>query len=240
MGSSFGDTLSMKKEDYSAQWEVWGVALVVSVAVSSGLAFKGLSGENLADAVKDMGSVIIPILSAFVAAKLVTGQMDPSERIARAGEASLVALREKHRDILSGPKGNRENYDEDNPGGADKYLFVQRDGKGRKAQLIRVSPLREGIVEIRVPKTTLLVLGIGNEDGLEAAQKEALAQVRDAVQASIQRNVGDSLCEILPHKHPDIAVVVDFDESKLGPKKFGAAVMACGEAAVEALISRRR
>lgn len=215
------------------RWEIWGVGVVVSIAVLLGLVFKGVSGETVADAVKDIGAALIPILAAFLAARIVTGQMDPADRIQQAGEEALRTLQKNHSDLLSGPKANRENYDPENPGKGGRYLFIQRKGQGKKAQLIPVLPLREGIVEIRVPRTTLLVLGAERE-GLEQLQQETLAKVRAAVEELLRRDWTNTY-EIMEHKHQDIAIAVDFEESDLGPKKFGKAVAACGEAAIKVL-----
>lgn len=214
-------------------WEAWGAAVVVSIAVLAGLVFKGISGETVTDAVKDIGGAVIPILAAFVAARLVTSQMDPSERIKRAGESGLGFIRQRYSEYLSGPKANRESYDPENPRKAGRYLFFQRGTQGRKAQFIPVEPLKEGIVEIRVPKTTLLILGAERES-LEGIQQNILKKVQAAVTDSLERNWrGDY--EILEHKHPDIAVLIDFNEGNLGPRKFRQAVIDCAESAIREL-----
>ena len=226
------------KDDNKNQWEVWLVAIVVSIAVLAGLAYKGLTGETIADGVKDIGAAIIPILSAFVAARLVTRQMDPAERFLRAGEAALSKLQAKHQDWLSGPKPDKEDYDEKNPGKADRYLFVQRGGKKLRAQLVRISPLRQGIVEIRVSKRTLQILDV--KEGLEQAQKDMREKVKGAVVATLDRDWKKTPYEILDHKDQDIAIVVDFDESKLRPKQFGQAVVACAETAAKKLLEDKK
>ncbi|MDD3925311.1 MAG: hypothetical protein PHT33_01485 [bacterium] len=197
-------------------WEVWGAALVVSLAVTAGLLFRGISGETVADAVKDIGAALIPILSAFVTARLVVGRMDPSERFMMAGETALSDLRKRHADILSGPKASREDYDPEKPGKAGRYLFVQLAGQKNKAQFIPMLPLRDGIVEICVSKTTTMLL-LGAERGAaEEAQTGAFASVREAVEKLLQRNWPD-VHEVLPCKHSDIAIIISF-----GPKKNGA------------------
>lgn len=220
-------------EDSKQRWEVWGVGLVVTLAVLVGLRFKGISGESVAEAVKDVGAALIPILAAFLAARIVTGEMDPADRFQQAGEEALRALQRSRPDILSGPKANSEDYDSENPGKRGRYLFVQKRGQGRKGQLIPVTPLREGIVEIRVNMTALLVLGLERE-GLEQVQQQVVAKVRAEVTAMLQRDWEGSF-ELLAHKSGDVAVVVDFDESKLGPRRFTKAVIACGTAALRAL-----
>jgi hypothetical protein len=220
------------------EWEVWGAAIVVSLAVIAGLFYRGINGETVADAVKDVGAAVIPILAAFVAARLVIRQMDPAERFSRAGEAALEDLQKRHADVLAGPKANKEDYDSENPGKAGRYLFFQMASQGRKAQFIPVLPLKQGVVEIRVPKTTLLQVGF-DRDGLEQAQLQVLASVRSAVEKVLQRD-WPGVHEILTPKHPDIAIAVDLDETGLGPKRYRQAVAACGTAALEAVLSSRR
>lgn len=224
------------------EWGVWAAAVVVSVAVMVGLLFRGLNGETAADAVRDIGGALIPILAAFVAARLVTRQMDPAQRFARAGEAALQKLQRSHSEILSGPKANSESYDPDNPGKAGRYLFFQSRGQGRRAQFIPVLPLPEGIVEIRVSLTTLLLFGFERE-GLEQVRDSTQASVRAAVEAALQRRWAgtyDILDHTRPGKQSDIAIVVDFDESRLGPRRFGQAVLDCGTAALGVLAAHRR
>jgi len=229
----------VNKEDIRDQWDIWGVAAVVSIAVLAGLCFKGITGESIADGVKDIGAALIPILSAFVAARLITRQMDPSERIFHAGEDALARLQKRHPQRLSGPKANRENYDDKSPENADKYLFIQKEGKGRKAQLVRVPPLRDGVVEIRDPRTTLLILDTSLDakrpEELSKAQQSMLKKVSDAVETTLKRDWAGTY-ELLQSKHQDIAIVIDFDEVKLGYKQFGKAVLACAEAAFDALL----
>jgi len=212
---------------------VWGVALIVSIAVVLGMVFKGVSGESVSDAVKDLGAALIPILSAVLAARLVTREMDPAERFLQMGEEALRGVQRQHPDLLSGPKANRENYDPENPGKAGRYLFFQKGAQGKKGQFVPIPQLKEGIVEIRVPKTTLLLLGWQRE-GLEQVQLDVLATVRRAVEDVIKER-WTGACEVLEHKHADIAIVVDFDEAKLGPRKFSRAVTDCVEAAFVAL-----
>lgn len=221
----------MDIEKGNQNWEIWGVAIVVSLAVLIGLFFKGVTGESVSDAVKDIGAALIPILAAFVAARLVTREMDPAERFLRAGESSLDSIKKKHPDILSGPKASRENYDPENPGKVGRYLFFQK--KGQKAQFVPVLPFREGIVEIRVPMTALLQMGYERE-GLEEIQKGILKKVNNEVENRLKRFFPDTY-EILEHKHKDIAIAVDFSELKLGPRKFAKVVTCCVEAALDAL-----
>jgi hypothetical protein len=228
---------AMELDRRRQNWQVWGVAIVVSLAVLVGLFFKGLSGATASDAIKDVGAALIPILSAFVTARLVLRQMDPAERSMRVGEAALRDLQKQHTEVLSGPKANREDYDPENPGKAGRYLFFQLAGQRRKAQFIPVLPLQDGIVEIRVPKTTVLLLG-ADQSALDAVQREVLASTRAAVENLLRREWPKSH-EVLVHKHPDIAIAVDLDEAGLSPKRYQRAVTMIGNAALEAMRKSR-
>ena len=229
----------MNKESIQT-WKAWSTAAVVVIAVLVGLSFKGVSGATVSDAVKDIGKTLLPILSAFVAARVVIASTDPAGRHERAGEESLQAVQKKHSGHLSGPKASRENYDPENPGKAGRYLFFQRDAKGSKAQFIPVLPLREGVIEIRVSKTTLITLGAKRDaPDLDQQKLDMQKRVSEAVEAAINRS-WKGKCEILEQKkHGDIAILVDFDESNLRLREFKRAVTECAEAALGVLLGDR-
>ena len=95
--------------------------------------------------------------------------------------------------------------------------------------------MNEGIIEIRVSKRTLKILGVDvGADGWERVHQETLAKVKRAVVEALEPDWHGTY-EILEHKKPDIAVQVDFDESNIGPKKFGKALSVCAEAAIKAV-----
>lgn len=53
------------------QWSGYGALTVVTIAVIAGMFFKGFDGATLSDAVKDIGSALVPILTAYLAYRLV-------------------------------------------------------------------------------------------------------------------------------------------------------------------------
>jgi hypothetical protein len=224
----------MNSEKANIEWEVWGAAVIVVVATLAGFHYRGFQGETVLEATRDIGTAVIPILTAFVTARLVMRNMSLEDRCQKAGEEALRRVQEKHPDLLSGPKANREKYDQENVDSQKRYFFFQRKNKGDKAQLIPLLPLKEGIVEIRVPKTTMLLLGCKRE-GLESLQRDLLAKVREAVRTMLDRDCAGSF-EILEHKHEDIAIVVDFDESNLSLKSYGKAIEACAETAFTTIV----
>ena len=207
----------------------WGAAALVAFAVAWGLSYRGISGENVADAVRDIGTALVPIFAALFAARLVSRDKDPSERCVREGEDALRAVQKGHSGVLSGPKFNRDSYDSDKPPGAGRYLFVQKGGKGNKGQLVPVVPFREGIVQVQVSDTTRKVLGI--TQGLD----ETHLQVREAVEALLKSRFPKVEYEPVETKNPRVVLTVDFDEHALPPRTFGRIVRAVAEEAIHTL-----
>jgi hypothetical protein len=209
--------------------QIWAVAGVVVLAVGARLYFQGLTGQHVAEAVKDLGIALMPLVAAVVAAHLVTRHIRPSERYRLEGERALRKISATFGDVVSGPKFNRENYGKEDHPQAGRYLFVQKDRKGPKVQLVPSRPLKEGVLEIRVYKTTLSILDLQKEQtevqkALEKAVRQVLKTPRYA------RNH-----EIIEHDHENICLAVDFDEHQLGYRKFHKAVYDCTQAAVQAL-----
>ena len=218
-------------EDRKQHMELWGVAAIVTIAVLAGLAIKGFSGETIVDAIKDIGEVLIPILAAVFAARLVTREMDPGGCFIRAGEDALKAIQKRRPGLLSGPKPNTENYDSDNPGKAGRYLFFQKNHRGERSQLVPVLPFVDGVVEVRVSKATLKLLSIS--ENLDTVS----ARVHDAVLKVAERDY-PGMSQLLESKNERICIALDFDEEKLGPKGFRKAVECCAGAALDALVTK--
>ena len=219
----------MEPMDRQQHWELWGVAAIVTIAVVVGLVLKGISGAAVVDAVKDIGEVLIPILAAVLAARLVIREMDPESRFVRAGENALETLQSKHPTILSGPKPNTKNYDPDNPGKAGRYLFIQKNHKGDRSQLVPVLPFKIGVVEVRVSKMSLKLLGLADE--LEPIS----ARVAKAVAEAVQKTYDTASFEILDVKNERVSIAIDFDEGKQVTKGFKKAVALCANTAMDVL-----
>jgi hypothetical protein len=215
--------------------------------------------------VKDIGAALIPILAAFVSARLVTRQMDPAEQRRRAAEEALAALAKANNEWLSGPKANSANYDPENPGKAGRYLFFQRNGKGIRGQFIPLKPLDEGILEIRVQAQTLKLLGVQpGPDGwgphiakvVDQTRKDVLATVdrlglkpvveqiypveeKEGRESEAEKSAADFDAKVgrsKPEKSdPSLALVIDFDELHMKPAQYRAGLIACGQAAYEAV-----
>ncbi len=219
------------KTEKSENWEMWGVGIVVSLATLWALCYKGLKGDTILDSVSTIGTAVIPILAAYAAMRSIVKQDPLHLQCRKEGEAALRRLQEKHLDFLSGPKSNRDGNEQE---WANRYLFFQKRGKLQKAQLMPVAPLEDGIVEIRVPRTALLIFG--QEEASEVVQKEILQKVKTAVTALVEREYPD-MYTFEDHSNKDVAVCIDFNESKLTAKNFGSAVEACGEVAYKVVES---
>ena len=221
------------------QLEKWGAVLLVAFAVAWGISYKGFSGETLADAVKDVGAALVPIFAAMFAARLVRRDLPLEQRYLAEGERALRALQRAHPKVLQGPRYDREDYDPNEAGGkGGRYLFTCADptagGKDRKSSFVAVAPLAEGVVAVTVSKRNLKNLGI-SVDRLDEAQ----AVIEDAVKKLLVQPRYVDRFEILKSKVQRAAIVVDFDEESMGPKRFRAAVEAVVKEALGALLSLR-
>ena len=219
--------------DRIKEWaEKGGAVLIVVLAVAWGLSYKGLSGETLADALKDIGGAIVPVFAALFAARLVREDAPREQRYLAEGERALRAVQKRFEKKLQGPQYLREGYDPEGGGKGDRYLFIQALAGRVKASLVPLSPLAEGIVAITVSKQNLINLGRSTtpEEGAHAA-------VKTAVEAILQGGRFTGQFEILQSKNKRAAIVVDFDEEAMGVRRFRGAVEAVVTAAVEALLA---
>jgi len=211
--------------------EKWGAVLLVAFAVAWGMSYKGLSGETLADALKDVGAALVPIFAAMFAARLVRRDLPSEQRFRAEGERALRRIQRANPTILQGPKYDRDGYDPEAGGKGDRYLFVQALPKKSRASLVPLSPLSEGIVAVTVSKKNLVIL-----DRAAAGEVEARTAVRDAVTSLLAQERYVGRFEILESKNKRAAIVVDFDEDSMGSRRFRAAVEAVVDVAVKALL----
>jgi hypothetical protein len=230
----------MKIED-SEKWTMWGVGIIVSLATLASLHYKGLAGDTVLDAVGAIGQAVIPIMASLTAVSLIARNMDSGKKLEKAGKEACKRLQEKHPDLLSGPKPNRSKKgkeEEEEEGDIRYYLFFQKNNTGQKAQLMPVGPFKNGSIEIRVPMTTMLLLGCKRE-GLEEKQKI----LREKVKAAIKGHLGQIKPDPFTIEEPDnddISIVIDFDEDKISPRAFGQIVGSCGDVAFAMIVNATR
>lgn len=211
--------------------EQWGALLLVAFAVAWGISYRGFSGETMADALKDIGSAVVPIFAALFAARLIRRDLPPEQRYLAEGERALRAVQKKHDKFLQGPKYDRDGYDPEAGGKGDRYLFVQALPKKSRASLVPLSPLSEGVVAITVSKKNLVIL-----DRARTSEDDARVAVHKAVVDLLQQRPFVGHFEILESKNRRAAVVIDFDEEGMGARRFRGAVEAVIDRAVQTLL----
>ena len=223
------------------QWSGYGALAIVTIAVIAGLFFKGVDGATLSDAVKDVGAALVPILTAYLAYRLVIREMPASERFLRAGEDALREVQRKFPSWLDGPRYNsakKMEDDSDNTGKAGRYLFIRKQPDKVKAQFVPLAPLSEGRLEIHVKNQPLVLLNMAGpgEKGRQAEARETLKRViHEAVEAVLKKPRWSGTYEEDSDVEDDVAILVDFDEAKLGPRKFRKVVVECLDAAWKAV-----
>lgn len=222
-------------------WGGYGALAVVAVAVIAGLFFKGFDGANLSDAVKDIGGALVPILTAYLAYRLVIREMPASERFLRAGEDALREVQRRYPEWLDGPRYNsakKKEDDSDNDGKAGRYLFIRKQSAKAKAQFVPLEPLSEGRLEIHVKNQALVIRELaGRGDNVRQAEvrdKLRLA-IHEAVAGVLKKPQWIETYEEDGDVDSDVAIFVDFDEARLGPRNFKKAVVECVEAAWKAV-----
>ena len=156
-------------------------------------------------------------------------------------KSALEKLQKRYADILMGPRYNRDGYDPEKGQGLE-YLFITNDDPKSKlrAKFIPIQPLSEGVLVIYVQKGTLVYgLDYTSEHATPEEIKKIQLSVADAVKTLIQ-NKYSGYYEDVPDKKDDTAIIIDFDEQKMGKKKFAKAVSECTEVAVQKLKSFRK
>ena len=221
----------MPVERVKEHLEQWGALLLVAFAVAWGISYRGFSGETMADALKDVGSALVPIFAALFAARLIRRDLPPEQRYLAEGERALRAVQKKYDKFLQGPKYDRAGYDPEAGGKGDRYLFVQALPKKARASLVPLSPLSEGVVAITVSKKNLVIL-----ERARTSEGEARTAVRKAVVELLKQKPFMGHFEILESKNRRAAIVVDFDEGSMGIRGFRRAVEAVIDRAVQTLL----
>lgn len=247
---------------------MFGVIGTLSIILSLG--FKGLTLENILDAVKDIAGFIVGIAVFLVAVTLNR----KSRTYLDIAETALSKLQRGSNGNLEGPKFNSDDYV---PGGLEKtddpeknddpekklpdskskrmqYLFLSTRARGKKVPFIPLAPLAEGILDIQVSKSTLLTLGYEPNPA-----KDPLLEEIAIVQSDVSRIVKlivdkyEEDCQIVYSKDPPIseasstlskyarsAIVIDFDEKALGPRKFEKFIIECGDAALKTILKYKK
>lgn len=212
---------------------IFGLLGIVVILWS--LDIKGYGKENWLDAVKDIVGLVVVLIVFIATIKLgnrTKTYMDSAREV-------LVTLQKKHDDFLMGPRYNRENYDPEKGQGME-YLFVTNADKKStlRAKLIPIQPLEEGILNICISASTLAdALHYGRGKVTEQDIQQMKKEVRDAVIKVLEEKYNGDF-ELIPDSK-DSAIIIDFDETKMGKKRYSKAVAECAEMAVLTLKSHR-
>lgn len=211
--------------------------LVGMIAIFINLHLKGYGEENWLDAIKDLAGLIV-VLAVFIASVRISSGKKTYTNVARA---KLESLREKYPYFLLGPRYNREGYDPEKGQGLE-YLFIKKEDKDSKlrAKFIQIQSLEEGILAIYVQKATLVNgLNYSSEQATTEEIHKIQEDVKNAVLSLVKNRYSELYEEVTPAKKEDTAVILDFNESAMGKRKFSKAVFECVECATEVLINKR-
>lgn len=214
-------------------------AAIGTLAILINLYFKGVTTENLLDALKDLVSLLVTIAVFLLAYKIST----QTKSYLESGKRALMKLYTKYKSDLNGVKANSEKgeTDEENDN-RNKYLFIKRKNKNLKTKVtfIPVNNLEDGVLDIRVSKATLV-----NQD-LEGTSDE-ISQLKAAVKSGVMevlKQKGFTQTddyEVLDNpKSLNSAILLDFDEQKLRHRKFEKIIYACAEKALSIILNFKK
>ena len=203
---------------------------ILSVFAIIGLLIKhNFDIDELFGSMINFTQVAIPVLVLLVASTINRN----TKSISQIGKETLSNIQKKNEGFLIGPRYNRENYDLDKGKGIE-YLFVTNNNPKSKlrAKLIPIQPLEEGVLAIYIQKGTL-VYGLNYPS--DQASPEEIKKIQDDVFNSISdliQNKYSGFYDILPNSKEDTAIIIDFNEEKMGKNKFLNAISECTELAI--------
>ncbi|HPT02421.1 MAG TPA: hypothetical protein PLJ84_07460 [Bacteroidales bacterium] len=217
--------------------------LSISLGIMSVFAIIGLLINSNFDTNELLGSIVnftqvaIPVLVLLVATTI----KKENKSFSQIGKEALLFIQKKNEDFLMGPRFNRENYDPEKGKGVE-YLFVTNtDPKSKlRAKLIPIQPLDEGVLAIYIQKGTLVYgLNYSSEQATPEEIKKIQTEVFNSISDLIQRKYSGNF-EILPNSKEDTAIIIDFNEEKMGKKNFTKAITDCTELAISKIKSHKK
>jgi len=217
--------------------------LSIALGIMSVFAIIGLLINSNFDTNELLGSIVnftqvaIPVLVLIVATTI----KKENKSFSQIGKEALLFIQKKNEVFLMGPRFNRENYDPEKGKGVE-YLFVTNtDPKSKlRAKLIPIQPLDEGVLAIYIQKGTLVYgLNYSSEQATPEEIKKIQLEVFNSVSELIQKKYA-GFYEILPNSKDDTAIIIDFNEEKMGKKKFKKAITECTELAISKIKSYKK
>ncbi len=239
---------------------VLGVVGTLAILVSLGL--KGTTAENVLDAVKDISGLVISI-AVFLIASAISRK---SRSILDVGVQALQKLQAKNAAVLIGPAYDKAKYlpDDSEAKTRMQYLFL-KPVKGKKIAFIPLDPLAQGILDIRISKGSLVALGLAAETAagrLSECQEQVRAAVmkviaseakhftlvhptngaptaHDGADGNDEDTAEKDSAKGAKTRYANSAIIVDFDEVAIGPRRFERMIVASGLAALQVLTGFR-
>ncbi len=174
------------------------VGIIGCAAILWALAVKGVTSENILDAVKDIAG----LAAIFIAVILAIESKAPKSFL-EAAEQALIRLRRTFPAQLTGPQNstravnlaNKKSPETDKGEVAEtsnKYLFFHKNEK-YKAQIVPLSPLEFGVLSFQVSATTMKALGF------DKYFKELAPECRS--------HLSNTLIPMLEKKYPNVKVL---------------------------------
>lgn len=208
------------------------------LAIFINLHLKGYGYENFLDAIKDIAGLIV-VLAVFIASSRLGSR---SKTYTEVAKSALEKLQKIYKDILMGPRYNREDYDPEKGQGIE-YLFVTNEkiDSTLRAKFVPIPPLEEGVLTFYVQPATLAdALNYGRGKVTDDDIKNMKTEVNAAVKMLLGNKYAGYYEIIEDSKSKDSAIIIDFKEQKMGKKKYAKAVYECTEVAVQKLKSFRK
>lgn len=201
-------------------------SIIGSLAILINLAIKGFSTENILDSIKDLVGLLVTV-AVFLVAYSISNKSKSYGEIARS---SLKKIQVLNSDFLMGPRFNRDNYDPEKGKGVEYLFITNNDPKSnQRAKFIPIQPLDEGILAIFIQKGTL-VYGLNYSS--DKATPDEITKIQTAISNSLTsfvQNKYTGLYDILKTVKDDTAIIIDFNEEKMGKKNFAKAIRECTE-----------
>lgn len=209
--------------------------LIGMVAILINLHLKGYSNENCLDAIKDLAGLIV-VLAVFIASVRISNQ---SKTFSQIGKEALIEIQKKHTDILLSPRYDRDDYDSEK-GKGQEYLFIKKNDTKLKVKFIPIQPLDEGVFKIYIQKGTLVYgLNYTSDQATLEEIKKIHMNVKEALIKELENIKYFGLYDIIENPKEETTIFIDFDEDKMGKRKFAKAILECTQVAVEKLKSIR-
>jgi len=212
--------------------------LVGMVAIFLNLHLKGYGEENWLDAIKDIAGLIV-VIAVFIASIRISSRSGTFTDVARS---KLEDLQKINSDFLIGPRYNRDGYDPEKGQGLEYLFITNNDLKSKlRAKFIPIQPLQEGVLVMYIQKGTLVYgLNYKSDEATPDEIKIIQDKIKTAVLSFIQSKMNKNFYDILPETKEDTAIIIDFDENKMGKRKFATAINGCVACALKILQENRK